>query len=152
MREHTGALLGVETAILSWGLWHSRREGVRDRIAHATGARSRRAMRTLTALLVALVGAASVVPLVRYVPPSSITPHHTPDRILTAGIWTVHFGFDQLMRDSTRRMSSILRTMELDIVGLLETDLHRPAFGNRDLTQWLAQDLHMYADLSLIHI
>lgn len=147
MREHTGALLGIETAILSWGLWHARREGVRARIAHATGARSRRAMRTLTALLVALVGAASVVPLVRYVPPSSITPHHTPDRILTAGIWTVHFGFDQLMRDSTRRMSSILRTMELDIVGLLETDLHRPAFGNRDLTQWLAQDLHMYADL-----
>lgn len=81
-------------------------------------------MRTLYVLLMALFGAASIVPLVRHVPLSSITPHHTPKRILTAGIWNVCFGFDQLMRDNTRRMSSILRTMELDIVGLLETDLH----------------------------
>lgn len=147
MREHTGALLAVETAILSWGLWHARRDEVRVRSVRPNDARSLRAIRTLYVLLVALVGAASMVPLVQHVPPSTIKPYHTSNRILTAGIWTVHFGFDQLMRDSSRRISSILRTLELDIVGLLETDLHRPAFGNRDMTQWLAQDLHMYADL-----
>lgn len=35
----------------------------------------------------------------------------------------------------------------LDVIGLLESDLHRPVFGNRDLTLWLAQELGMYADI-----
>lgn len=51
------------------------------------------------------------------------------------------------MWDSTRRISSLVRDMELDIVGLLETDLHRTVFGNRDMSQFLAEDLGMYADL-----
>lgn len=40
---------------------------------------------------------------------------------------------DDAGRDSQRRMRDLVRDMELDVFGLLETDLHRPVFGNRDL-------------------
>lgn len=36
--------------------------------------------------------------------------------------------------------------MELDVVGLLESDLQRIIMGNRDTTQFLAEDLGMYVD------
>jgi len=44
--------------------------------------------------------------------------------MLTAGIWTVHFGIDNEGRDSQRRMRDLVSDMQLDVVGLLETDLH----------------------------
>lgn len=37
--------------------------------------------------------------------------------------------------------------MELDVIGLLETDLHRTVYGNRDLTRVALQDLGYYVDL-----
>ncbi|THH23217.1 hypothetical protein EUX98_g7963 [Antrodiella citrinella] len=37
--------------------------------------------------------------------------------------------------------------MELDVLGLLETDLHRPVFGNRDLTRLMAEELGYYVDI-----
>lgn len=35
--------------------------------------------------------------------------------------------------DIEKRFNLCFRDMKLDIVGLLETDLHRTAFGHRDL-------------------
>jgi hypothetical protein len=66
---------------------------------------------------------------------SALTAHHRrpladpkpfrPDaRILRAGIWAVHFGIDNEGHDSQRGMLGVIRDMELDVVGLLETDLH----------------------------
>ncbi|WFD26728.1 Protein cwh43 [Malassezia nana] len=145
MREHTGALTLVQTLVLLAGLLVARRAPY---AAPATNAeRTRKVRGAVYALLSILVLLASIVPAMRRIDARSIQPHHPNDRIVTAGIWTVHFGFDQNMRDSSRRMSRVLKDLELDIVGLLETDLQRPAFGNRDLTQWLAQELQMYADL-----
>lgn len=95
-------------------------------------------------------------------------PYKSGSRILNAGIWTVHFGIDNKGRDSQKGMTTLIkwvevlhaskyvnssfdRDLELDIVGLLETDLHvsllffsknaklitaatkRIPFGNRDL-------------------
>jgi hypothetical protein len=51
-------------------------------------------------------------------------PYRSASRIIRAGIWTVHFGIDNAGRDSQRGMRSLIHDMELDIVGLLETDLH----------------------------
>ncbi|KAJ1307349.1 hypothetical protein OPQ81_001454 [Rhizoctonia solani] len=70
-------------------------------------------------------------------------PHHSGDRLITAGIWTMHFGQDNEGRDSQRRMRDLIRDMELDVVGLLETDLHRTVFGHRDLTQVIAEELDL---------
>ncbi|KZT56946.1 hypothetical protein CALCODRAFT_297578 [Calocera cornea HHB12733] len=73
-------------------------------------------------------------------------PYRAGDRIITAGIWTVHFGLDLEGRDSQRRMRDLIGGMELDVVGLLETDLNRIPYGNRDLTQLLIDDLGYYLD------
>ncbi|KAI9066122.1 hypothetical protein FKP32DRAFT_1707081 [Trametes sanguinea] len=74
-------------------------------------------------------------------------PHREAARIVRAGIWTVHFGIDNEGRDSQRRMRDLIRDMELDVVGLLETDLHRVVFGNRDLTRVIAEELGYYVDI-----
>jgi endonuclease/exonuclease/phosphatase family metal-dependent hydrolase len=79
-------------------------------------------------------------------PAYSYTPYHADERLLTAGIWTVHFSLDNDMWSSERRMRDALRDLELDVVGLLESDLQRIIMGNRDTTQFLAEDLGMYVD------
>lgn len=73
-------------------------------------------------------------------------PYHPDSKLITAGIWTIHFGLDNDMWASEDRMSDLIRDMELDVVGLLETDTQRITMGNRDLTSKLAHDLNMYAD------
>ncbi|PIL29869.1 hypothetical protein GSI_08076 [Ganoderma sinense ZZ0214-1] len=74
-------------------------------------------------------------------------PHRPGPRIVRAGIWTVHFGIDNRGRDSQRLMRDLIKDMELDVVGLLETDLHRVTFGNRDLTRIMAEELGFYVDI-----
>ncbi|PGG96308.1 hypothetical protein AJ79_09642 [Helicocarpus griseus UAMH5409] len=79
-------------------------------------------------------------------PTNDYTPYHKEDKVVTAGIWTVHFSLDNDMWSSERRMRDALKDLELDVVGLLESDLQRIIMGNRDTTQFLAEDLGMYVD------
>lgn len=79
-------------------------------------------------------------------PPTPL-PSRPGQRIINAGIWTVHFGFNNVGRDSQRGIKTILEDMQLDIVGLLETDLYRPSFGQRDLTRLIVEELGYYVDL-----
>ncbi|TFK50059.1 hypothetical protein OE88DRAFT_1661586 [Heliocybe sulcata] len=97
--------------------------------------------------LLAMLAAASILVAFYQIPSSSPVPYRPGPRIVRAGIWTVHFGIDNEGRDSQRRMRDLIRDMELDVVGLLETDLHRIVFGNRDLTRVVAEDLGYYVDL-----
>jgi hypothetical protein len=73
-------------------------------------------------------------------------PYHEKERVLTAGIWTIHFSLDNDMWSSEYRMRDVIKELELDVVGLLESDLQRIIMGNRDTTQFLAEDLGMYVD------
>jgi hypothetical protein len=73
-------------------------------------------------------------------------PYHPQSRLVTAGIWTIHFGLDNDMWASEYRMRDLIRDAELDVVGLLESDTERIIMGNRDLTQRIAEELNMYAD------
>ncbi|KAI0313182.1 hypothetical protein OF83DRAFT_1142578, partial [Amylostereum chailletii] len=92
--------------------------------------------------------AAFAVPLTHPpMPMPNPSPSHARARMFNAGIWTVHFGLDNEGRDSQRRITNLVRDMELDVVGLLETDLQRPVFGNRDLTRVVTQDLGYYVDI-----
>lgn len=72
--------------------------------------------------------------------------YHEEERVFTAGIWTVHFSLDNYMWSSEYRMRDVIKELELDVIGLLESDLQRIIMGNRDTTQFLAEDLGMYVD------
>ena len=43
-------------------------------------------------------------------------------------------------------MRDLIKELELDVIGLLESDTQRIIMGNRDTTQFLAEDLGMYVD------
>jgi len=73
-------------------------------------------------------------------------PHHAPEKSITAGIWTIHFGLDNGMWSSEKRMADLIRETELDVVGLLESDLQRIIMGNRDSTQYISEELGMWVD------
>jgi endonuclease/exonuclease/phosphatase family metal-dependent hydrolase len=79
-------------------------------------------------------------------PSYNYTPYHPEQKLVTAGIWTIHFSLDNDMWSSERRMRDAIKELELDVVGLLESDLQRIIMGNRDTTQFLAEDLGMYVD------
>ncbi|KAK7935836.1 hypothetical protein PG985_001331 [Apiospora marii] len=79
-------------------------------------------------------------------PTNDYTPYHAESQIITAGIWTIHFSLDNDMWSSEKRIRNLLKELEVDVVGLLESDLQRIIMGNRDTTQFLAHDLGMYVD------
>lgn len=95
-------------------------------------------------LIVLELFAASVA-YIRFPPPNH-QPYHKDKKVVTAGIWTVHFALDNDMWSSERRMRDLIKELEIDVIGLLESDLQRIIMGNRDMTQFLAEDLGMYAD------
>ncbi|KAK7422059.1 Protein cwh43 [Neonectria punicea] len=82
----------------------------------------------------------------RRFPTNDYKSYHAEDRILTAGIWTIHFSLDNDMWSSEYRIRDLIKELEIDVVGLLETDNQRIIMGNRDTTQFLAEDLGMYVD------
>lgn len=73
-------------------------------------------------------------------------PYLPDSKIISAGIWTIHFGLDNDMWASEDRMIELIKDMELDVFGILESDTQRITMGNRDLTAKMAHDLNMYAD------
>lgn len=79
-------------------------------------------------------------------PTNDYKPYHPDENLITAGIWTIHFSLDNDMWSSEVRMRDLIKELELDVVGLLETDNQRIIMGNRDTTQYLAEDLGMYVD------
>ncbi|KAJ5723189.1 hypothetical protein N7488_001224 [Penicillium malachiteum] len=79
-------------------------------------------------------------------PTNDYKPHHPEEKIVTAGIWTVHFGLDNNMWAAERRMRDVIGELELDVIGFLESDNQRIIMGNKDVTQYIAEDLGYYAD------
>ncbi|KAL9107133.1 MAG: hypothetical protein Q9227_007913 [Pyrenula ochraceoflavens] len=79
-------------------------------------------------------------------PSYNYSPYHKDEKLVTAGIWTIHFSLDNDMWSSEERMLSAIKDLEMDVVGLLESDTQRIIMGNRDFTQYLAEELGMYVD------
>lgn len=79
-------------------------------------------------------------------PTNDYKPYHAEDKVITAGIWTIHFSLDNDMWSSEHRMRDLLKEVEVDVFGLLESDTQRIIMGNRDITQFFAEDLGMYVD------
>lgn len=64
----------------------------------------------------------------------NLMPFNPQEKILTAGIWTIHFGLENELRDSTHRLRQTIEDMQVDVLGLLESDTQHIATGNRDIT------------------
>ncbi|KAF9446745.1 hypothetical protein P691DRAFT_166821 [Macrolepiota fuliginosa MF-IS2] len=97
--------------------------------------------------LLSIMSAVSGIVTIYRLPSSPPQPFKPGPRIIQAGIWTVHFGFDNEGHDSQRGIRNLVRDMQLDIVGLLETDLHRTSFGHRDLTRVIVEDMGYNVDI-----
>ncbi|KAF9976615.1 hypothetical protein BGZ75_000211 [Mortierella antarctica] len=149
MRERTDLVLMVMQACLLAGVYNNTKatEWIRSTLAYETRKRSVFSLSRLYAKLgLGILVLASLLTSLRRIPTSAPRPYHPEHKLITAGIWTIHFAIDNDMYNSEVRMRDAIRDLELDIVGLLESDLQRMIMGNRDLTQFLAEDLNMYAD------
>ncbi|KAJ4487416.1 Frag1/DRAM/Sfk1 family-domain-containing protein [Lentinula lateritia] len=116
-----------------------------NRQSSATALTSTISSCTRTAL--ALMSIVAMLASLYRLPATPVQPFRPGHRILRAGIWTIHFGIDNEGRDSQRRVMNLIKGMELDVVGLLETDLHRTVYGNRDLTRVIIEDMGYNVDL-----
>ena len=96
-------------------------------------------------ILIVLELLAASVSYLRF-PTNDYVPYHKDEKLITAGIWTIHFSLDNDMWSAERRIRDVIKELEIDVIGLLETDLQRIIMGNRDTTQFLAEDLGMYVD------
>lgn len=145
MRERTDYVLIAMQACLLLGIFNSN-SSAWTVISEVKARSSFNAARVYAKLSLVGLVLASIGICYNRLPKSTPQPHHPEHKLITAGIWTIHFAIDNDMYNSELRMRDAIRDLELDVIGLLESDLQRIIMGNRDLTQFLAEDLNMYAD------
>ncbi|KAL7421582.1 Protein cwh43 [Cryptotrichosporon argae] len=151
LRERTDVVLVTAVIMVIAGIESFRRRPspaipsrARERIKHI-------ALRTRT-FAVCIAGAAVAMSYAKMPDAkSTIEPYCPEHRQFTGGIWTVHFGIDESGRDSQRRMAELVKHMQVDVLGLLETDLHRFVYGNRDLTRYMAEELGYFPIINSTH-
>ena len=147
MREHTDWVMAAMMLCLGAGIYSSRQvtsAEIKSQRRPSSPVALRRRPYYISVLGVLQLLAAAVA-YMRF-PAYNYTPYHAKDKVLTAGIWTIHFSLDNDMWSSERRIRDLVKDMELDVVGFLESDLQRIIMGNRDTTQYIAEDLGMYVD------
>ncbi|EAU85636.2 hypothetical protein CC1G_06349 [Coprinopsis cinerea okayama7 len=144
-RERTDAVLTAQLACLAFAFsWPAISSSApTPRAAAGISAPARKF--TFTSL--AVISIASLLTTIYRHPMVPPKPHKPGSKLVNAGIWTVHFGINNEGHDSQRGMRDLIKDMQLDIVGLLETDLHRTAFGHRDLTRVMVEELGFNVDL-----
>lgn len=84
--------------------------------------RRTRAVAHLTLIATVFLSIFSIIFSYYRVPTEKPVPYYPKHRIFSGGIWTVHFGVDKEGRDSQRRMQELVKDMQVDVLGLLETD------------------------------
>lgn len=144
VREHTDWIMVTMVLLIGAGVFNltwvnSSRHKTRE---HPTRSRHRK----YHTLGLGLVNIFFIAAAFRRFPSNDHKPYHEDSRIITAGIWTIHFSLDNDMYSSEYRMRDLIKELEIDVIGLLESDLQRIIMGNRDTTQFLAEDLGMYVD------
>ncbi|PRQ75794.1 Frag1/DRAM/Sfk1 family-domain containing protein [Rhodotorula toruloides] len=146
LRERTDVVLGWTMAGVGIGLLPLRRLAA-SQASSPTPTRSRRTSYLhITLLFISLASVFSIIHHRSFFQPG--VPYHAEERLFTAGIWTVHFGLDGYMWESSRRMAQFFKEAEVDVIAMLETDDHRVVGGNRDITQYIAHSLNMpYVDI-----
>lgn len=145
LREHTDWIMAIMVILIGIGVYSLPGEG---RSAKSKG-KPRSSGRYKTPYYVYVLAALQLLAIsVAYLrfPTNDYKPYHKDEKLITAGVWTIHFSLDNDMWSSEHRMRDVVQELELDVVGLMESDLQRIIMGNRDTTQFLAEDLGMYVD------
>lgn len=143
MREHTDWVVTMTIVLLGLGVLNLPGNATKGRWKQHNYGRMKSPYYVY--ILAAIQLLAVSIAYLRF-PTNDYKPYHKEDKVITAGIWTIHFSLDNDMWSSEYRMRDVLKELELDVVGLLETDNQRIIMGNRDQTQFLAEELSMYVD------
>lgn len=144
-RERTDCVVFAQIACLALAFrWSTQNHPAKSTSLTLPNSTSASLSKTVLALIsvLSVLGTLYRIPL--GTPP---TPYKPGPRIVNMGIWTVHFGIDNEGRESQRGITRVLSDLNLDVVGLLETDLHRTSFGHRDLTRVAAEEFGYYVDI-----
>ena len=144
MREHTDWVMAATVLSIGAGIYTARvsKDNIRS---HRNSNKKERLKSYYIYALMFLELVAISVSYLRF-PTNDYVPYHKDERVITAGVWTIHFSLDNDMWSSERRIRDLVKELEVDVIGLIETDLQRIIMGNRDTTQFLAEDLGMYVD------
>ncbi|KAI8081732.1 Frag1/DRAM/Sfk1 family-domain-containing protein [Halteromyces radiatus] len=154
-RERTNWVLGTMMFLIGCGLFNARKQEADSGIVQLGGQKVKKVgqlhiiknTRFLTRLSVVGIMVSSIlVALNRNLSAVTPAPFTSSAKSFTAAIWTIHFALDDDMWASEVRMRDALRDLELDVVGLLESDTQRIIMGNRDWAQFIAEDLGYYVD------
>ncbi|KKK18452.1 hypothetical protein P175DRAFT_0446171 [Aspergillus ochraceoroseus IBT 24754] len=145
VREHTDWIMITTMLCIGAGVFSAAVSKTSSPKTRAASPNGRRQRSYYVYVLVALQLLSVSIAYLRF-PTNDYKPYHKEDKVATLGIWTVHFGLDNDMWASERRMRDVIKELEIDVIGLLESDNQRIIMGNRDITQFLAEDLGMYAD------
>jgi len=145
MREHTDWVMFATVLLLGAGVLASPDTGRISKQKSKQRSYSRFQVSYHVYLLALLELLAISIAYLRF-PTNDYAPYHKDDKVLTAGVWTIHFSLDNDMWSAEHRIRDAIKELEIDVIGLIETDLQRIIMGNRDTTQFLAEDLGMYVD------
>lgn len=147
LREHTDWVMTATMLLIGAGVFSAQISNTSSSRARSkpmyAGGRKQRSYYMY--ILVALQLLSASVAYLRF-PTYDYVPYHKDEKVVTVGIWTIHFSLDNDMWSSERRVRDVIKELEIDVMGLLESDTQRMFMGNRDTTQFLAEDLGMYVD------
>lgn len=138
LRERTDLVLGLSTLLTSLIIFNFS-------LSSSSTTNIRKSLNKFSNIIVLFLLTSCIISFQRFqfTPPK---PYHPESRLVTAGIWTIHFGLDNDMWASEHRMRDLIKDAELDVFGLLESDNQRIIMGNKDVTQRIANELNYYAD------
>lgn len=146
LRERTDLILIAQQVMIGLGIYSHNKIKVSGLSPNGSGLTLLKKVvkQTVTAIviLLALTGGITYHRFSRSLP----APYHPAEKVMTAGIWTVHFGLDNDMWASEKRMADVINELEIDVIGFLESDTQRAIMGHRDLTQRIAEELGYYTD------
>ncbi|KAK6592555.1 Protein CWH43 [Botrytis cinerea] len=146
VREHTDWVMTVTMLLIGCGVFATFSSTPVAQRKRFNAFLNQRKQRLYYLYIIAVLQLASISTAYMRFPTYDYVPYHKDEKVFTAGIWTIHFSLDNDMWSSEHRMRDVIKELEIDVIGLLESDLQRIIMGNRDTTQFLAEDLGMYVD------
>jgi hypothetical protein len=144
VREHTDWIMITTMLLIGAGVFDLTSQNARSRNSQRPAAQFRH--RKYYAVALGMINIFFLATAYMRFPTNNYRPYHEGSRVMTAGIWTIHFSLDNDMWSSECRIRDLIKELEIDVIGVLESDLQRIIMGNRDTTQILAEELGMYVD------